>query len=370
MNCPNCFTDLKYKERTGRVCSHCHKGFALDPRLHGTGMHDVRIRRCAKSLTDDGRLKVTVTQLWYRARTHSSSWPAKKARGIHRGISWPVALAVCAGLIAVAAGTGGAPAFWCGVGAVLVLVVPKLVPYERARPAGSSISPAQYDFQRMMTGEWTTAYGGLPPGVVDDSGPFPGRAAKRPDRPRAVILCTDHAVAAFLEANGIPRRLQVVLLEAAPDHVHEEFADLGDLRDLSGLPGGLPVVVVRDASALGAMLAPLLRIARPDRTVVDTGLPVAAVRSRRGAVHRFSEVPAVDADALRALAGLSGEDAAWLAAGFWSPVAAVPPALLLTVVKKAVARAVAAASAPSGPAPEHGFLTWPDAPATKGTSTA
>ncbi|MFD7560819.1 hypothetical protein ACFV9E_40815, partial [Streptomyces sp. NPDC059835] len=70
------------------------------------------------------------------------------------------------------------------------------------------------------------------------------------------------------------------------------------------------------------------------------------------------------------VAGLSEEDAAWLAAGFWSPVAAVPPALLLTVVKKAVARAVAAASAPSGPAPEHGFLTWPDAPAMKGTSTA
>ncbi|MFD8637136.1 hypothetical protein [Streptomyces sp. NPDC059533] len=370
MICPNCSTSLKRTERTGQVCSHCDRRFALDPRLHGTGMHDVRIRRCADSLTDDGRLKVTVTQLWYRSRTHSSSWPAKKARGVHRGISWLVALSVCAGLLALAARTGGAPAFWCGVGAVLVLVVPKLVPYERARPAGSRISPSEYGFRGLMTREWTSTYGGLPPGVVDDAGPAPRGTAKRPDRPRAVILCTDHAVATFLEANGIPGRLRVVLLEADPDHAHEEFGDLGDLGDLADLPGGLPVVVVRDASALGVMLAPLLRIARPDRTVVDTGPPVSEVRSRRGAVHRFSPAPAVDAEALRAVAGLSEEDAAWLAAGFWSPVAAVPPALLLTVVKKAVARAVAAASAPSGPAPEHGFLTWPDAPAMKGTSTA
>ncbi|MFE2165348.1 hypothetical protein ACFXB3_09760 [Streptomyces sp. NPDC059447] len=369
MICPNCSTSLKRTERTGQVCSHCHRRFALDPRLHGTGMHDVRIRRCAESLTDNGRLKVTVTQLWYRSRTQSSSWPAKKARGVHRGISWPVALAVCAGLIALAVRTGGAAAFWCGVGAVLVLVVPKLVPYERARSAGSSISPSEYAFRRLMSGEWTTTYGGLPPGVVDDADPAPGRAAKRPDRPRAVILCTDHAVATFLEANGMPRRLQVVLLEADPEYVHEEFADLGDLGDLADLPGGLPVVVVRDASALGVMLAPLLRIAHPDRTVVDAGLPVSAVRSRRGAVHRFSPAPAVEAEALRAVAGLSEEDAAWLAAGFWSPVAAVPPALLLSVVENAVARAVAA-TAPSGPAPEHGFLTWPDAPAMKGTSPA
>ncbi|MEV7617707.1 hypothetical protein [Streptomyces sp. NPDC089799] len=365
MICPHCSTDLKYKERTGRVCPHCTHGFALDPRLHGTGMHDLRIRRCAKALTDDGRLKVTVTQLWYRSRTQSSSWPARKARGIHRGISWPLALAACAGLIALAARTGGAPAFWCGVGALLVLVVPKLVPYERARPGGSYISPPEYDFRRLMTGAWSTTYGGLPPGVVDDAGPTRGRTAKRPHRPRAVILCTDHAVAAFLEANGVPGRLRAVLLEAAPDHVHEDLVEFpGDL------PGDLPVVVVHDASAMGALLAPLLRIAHPDRTVVDAGLPVAAVRSRRGAVHCFSPAPAVDAGALRAVAGLSEEDAAWLAAGFWSPVAAVPPALLLTAVKKAVARAVAAAPSPSGPAPEHSFLTWPDAPATKGTPTA
>ncbi|MFB6617926.1 hypothetical protein ACFCV9_27540 [Streptomyces sp. NPDC056367] len=361
MICPNCFTDLKYKERTGRVCPHCDRGFALDPRLHGTGMHDLRIRRCAETLTDDGRLKVTITQLWYRARTQSSSWPAQEARGIHRGISWSLALAVSAGLIALAARTGGAPAFWCGVGAVLVLVVPKLVPYERARSAGSFIRPAEYGFRRLMTGEWTTTYGGLPPGVVNDEDRNPRHAAQQPRRPRAVILCTDHAVAVFLAANGVPARLQAVLLEADPDVAHEALVDL---------PGRLPVVVVHDASAMGALLAPLLRIAHPDRTVVDAGLPVAAVRSRRGAVHRFSEATAVDADELRAVAGLSEADAAWLAAGFWSPVAAVPPARLLTVVEKAVEQAVAAESAPSGPAPEHGFLTWPDAPATKGTSTA
>ncbi|MFJ8014896.1 hypothetical protein [Streptomyces sp. NPDC096339] len=372
MICPNCSTELKLKERTGRVCSHCHRGFALDPRMYGTGMHDVRIRRCAESLTDHGRLKVTITQLWYRARTQSSSWPARKARGIHPGITWPVALAVCAGLIALATRISGAPAFWTGVGAVLVLVVPKLVPYERARSAGSSITPSEYGFRGMMTSAWTTTYGGLPQGVVNDADHVLGRAAKRPHEARAVILCTDHTVAVFLEANGVPARLKAVLLEALPDYAHEDLVeDPGRLPgDPSGnVPDGLPVVVVHDASALGALLAPLLRITHPDRVVVDAGLPVAAVRRRRGAVHRASPAPAVDAEALRSVAGLSEEDAAWLAAGFWSPVAAVPPALLLGVVEQAVERAVAAC-APPGPAPEHAFLTWPDAPVMKGTSPA
>ncbi|MEU9254380.1 hypothetical protein AB0D66_21280 [Streptomyces sp. NPDC048270] len=365
MICPNCSTSLKLRERTGQVCSHCRRRFALDPKVHGRGMHDLRIRRCADSLTDRGRLEVTVTQLWYRCLTSSRAWPAREARGVRPWIRRLVALPLSAGFLVCWALTGGTPAVLAAAAAVGVLIAaPRLLPYHPALPAGSYLNPAEQHFRQLMTGEWSAVYGALPPGVVDDGRRGPGHRAPRPPRPRAVIVCTDPAVAVFLEANGMPERLRAVLVEADPGSAHDALVDL---------PGRLPVVVLHDASALGALLAPLLRIAHPDRAVVDAGLPVAAVRQRRGAVHRIGRVPsggrapAVDAGELRAVAGLSEEDAAWLAQGFWSPVAAVPPPLLAAVVEEAVERA--AASGPLDTGPAHGFLTWPEAPATKGTAT-
>lgn len=175
-----------------------------------------------------------------------------------------------------------------------------------------------------------------------------------------MLLCTDRAVAVFLRANDFPLRLGAVLVEAEPESAHDALVKV---------PGTLPVVLLHDASALGALLAPLLRIAHPERTVVDAGLPVTVVRRRKGAVHRISPVPGVDAEQLRAVAGLSEEDAVWLAEGFWSPIAAVPPPLLATVVEEAVERAVASTGARPDSAPAYGFLTWPDTPGTKGAPT-
>ncbi|QES46938.1 hypothetical protein DEJ50_02810 [Streptomyces venezuelae] len=364
MICPNCSTQLKRRQRTGQKCSHCHRRFALDPKLHGRGMHDLRIRRCVDSLTDGGRLTVTITQLWYRSRTSTHTWRAREAHGVRHWIRRLVTLPVCAGLLVCWALTHGLLAFLSAAAAVAVLIAaPQCFPYYPARPAGSSVSPSEWHFRRLMTGQWQPAYGGLPPGVVDDAGTAaPGNAAPKPRRPRAVILCTDHAVAVFLAANEIPGRLQAVLVEADPGAAHDALVDL---------PGRLPVVVLHDASALGALLAPLLRIAHPDRAVVDAGLPVAAVRHRSGVVHCVSTVRTPAVAELRSVARLSEEDAAWLADGFWSPIAAVPPPRLAALVETAVERAVAMAAAAGRPgsAPEYGFLSWPDIPGTKGTPT-
>lgn len=351
MICPHCSASLKRSERTGQVCSHCDRRFALDPYVHGTGMHDLRIRRCVESLTDGGRLQVTVTQLWYRARSAGSAWKAREARGIRPGIRWLVALTVCAALFAYGAQTDGAAANWAGTVAVLVLLVPVFFRYAPAIAAGSNLSPPESRFRHLITVEWLRTYGALPAGVVDDAGGARGRTAPQPPRPRAVILCTDHAVAVFLEANDIPARLRAVLVEAAPESAHDALVDL---------PGRLPIVAVHDASALGALLAPLLRLAHPERAVVDAGLPVSAIRRRLRALHRIAPVPAVDAAQLRSVAGLSAADADWLADGFWSPIAAVPPPLLATIVEQAVERAVAEAAARPDSAPVHGFMTWPN----------
>ncbi|MGP3690105.1 hypothetical protein ACTVZO_36325 [Streptomyces sp. IBSNAI002] len=368
MICPNCSTSLRARERRGQVCSRCHRRFALDPKVHGRGMHDVRIRRRAAALTHDGRLTVTVTQLWYRCRTYSRAWPAREAHGTRPWVRRLVSFPICAGFLVCWALTSGFLALLAAAAAVGVLIAAhNFLEFFSGGPAGSYIRPDEEEFRKLMSGEWTTVYGELPPGVVDDGPRTAGHSVPQPHPPRAVILCTDHAVAVFLEANGLPARLRAVLVEADPGSAHDALVDV---------PGRLPVVVLHDASALGALLAPLLRVAHPDRAVVDAGLPVAAVRSRGGAVHRVtrvpsgSQAPAVDAGGLRDVAGLSEEDAVWLAEGFWSPIAAVPPALLAGVVEEAVERAVAGAAGAREPDPAYGFLTWPDAPATKGTPTA
>ncbi|MET7758883.1 hypothetical protein ABZT27_29880 [Streptomyces sp. NPDC005389] len=319
-------------------------------------MHDLRIRRVAERATDDGRLKVTLTQFWYLSRVSTHLWDAKPARGIRPGVRWlvavPLALLLLVGgnLVHGVAGAIGVTA------AIVVVVVASSLRYRPAARAWWSITPSESAFRQAMTGPWRSVYKRLPPGVVDDDPRTPAPRESAGGRRGAVILCTDHAVAVFLRANAVPERLNARLVEADPATAHEALADV---------PAGLPVVVLHDASALGALLAPLLRLAHPGRVVVDAGLPASAVRTRRGAVHRISTTSTVDAAALRSVAGLSEEDAAWLAGGRWSPLAAVPPPRLEAVVTAAVERALSAR--PAELRSTDGFLTWPaEAPARAG----
>ncbi|MEV6251336.1 hypothetical protein AB0M38_35025 [Streptomyces sp. NPDC051742] len=353
MTCPHCAAKLPAKERTGQVCSRCAKRFALDPRIHGRGMNDLRIRRIAAEATESGRLRMTVTQLWYLSRTYSSCRVAKPARGIRAGVRWLVAAPLALLLLVAGALTHGPPGTIAVTvtAAVAVVVAASVMRYRPAEAPRSYISPAEGEFRQMMAGPWQAAYRKLPPGVADDGPRAPAPREAPVDRPEAVILCTDHAVAVFLRVNGIPAKLKALLVEARPSAAHEALVDV---------PEGLPVVVLHDASTLGALLAPLLRQAYPDRVVLDAGLPAAAVRTRRGAVHRVAKAPGASAADLRSVAGLSEADAAWLAQGFWSPLAAVPPRRLEAVVTAAVRQARAARTA--GLRSPDGFLSWPAEP--------
>lgn len=82
MICPRCAASLTGKQRSGRICAHCGKRFALDPAVHGTGMHDIRIRGIAERATDHGRLKITLTQLWYLSRSRNYAWAGRDPEGV------------------------------------------------------------------------------------------------------------------------------------------------------------------------------------------------------------------------------------------------------------------------------------------------
>ncbi|WP_327242490.1 hypothetical protein [Streptomyces sp. NBC_01320] len=379
MICPRCAASLTGKQRSGRICAHCGKRFAFDPAVHGKGMHDIRIRGIAERATDHGRLKITLTQLWYLSRSRNYAWAGRDPRGVPAKIRWLVALPVAAALVACAVLTGGLLAFLAGAAACTALVVASSMRHRPGQLPHGQIIPAERTFRALMNDSWSAVYGGLPKAVVDDARPVPRpRGANRSgasvpvSRPKAAILCTDRVVALFLTANGIPARLEADLVEVAdadgtggrPTVLAAALSALAQYRS------GLPVVVLHDADPQGVLLAPLIRGVQPDRVVVDAGLPVSAARGKQGVVRLARHDPLADAEQLRTVAGLPEADAQWLGEGFWSPLAAVPPRVLESIVVRAVERALAAPRPTLHEDLTHGFLTWPQAPRTPRTSRA
>ncbi|MFE6286174.1 hypothetical protein [Streptomyces sp. NPDC057877] len=369
MICPHCQASLLRKERTGSVCSKCQRRFALDPKLHGRGMHDTRVRRIAGKATDSGRRKVTLTQLWYLARSSNPSWSASPASGRPRWAGRLVATVLVVGLVVFAFFArdipGGALMWWISLG--LAFVVYKIAKGDSrlpARRASAFVVPALRDFRSMMRGPWVSVYKGLPPGIVDDEhhretdqGTITGRPPRSSGpKPPVALLCPDRAVRVFLSVNDIPRRLNLTLAARPAE-----------------LPGTGPVVVLHDAGAEGCELVADVRASRPGEVVVDAGLPVRAARTNRRGVRlhetppwRVAGDPSDWPDWLRQLADVAPEDAEWLAQGWVGPVAAVPPAVLESAVERAVTRARDALDPARRAAVAVGFMSWPEPTAEDG----
>ncbi|MGW3954350.1 hypothetical protein ACWEKM_26245 [Streptomyces sp. NPDC004752] len=366
MICPSCRAALPRKERTGSVCASCGRAFALDPKVHGRGMHDTRIRRIAEKATDRGRRRVTVTQLCYLARTANRTWTAAPASGRPAWIGRWVGVVLIAGLVALAflIGEGRfAGLLWWASAAVAAVVykVAKGKPHRPARRAGAYLAPSPPDFRSMICGRWVAAYGSLPPGIIDDekvqvAGEGTVRPAEAEPGPATVgLLCPDRAVRVFLAANGMHRRLNLTLA--------------AELEELSATE---PVVVLHDASVRGLQLVADARASRPRRVVVDAGLPVRAVIGNSTAVTLHEEPPASvlreQPPWLARIARVAPAEAEWLIRGWRSPVAATPPALLASAVERAVREARGDLDRERQLAATVGFMSWPQPPEPAATN--
>ncbi|MBB5939725.1 hypothetical protein [Streptomyces zagrosensis] len=352
MTCPHCQAQLLRKERTGSVCSRCRKRFALDPREHGRGMHDLRIRRRVQQVTQDGRVRVTLGQLWYLTLTDSLYWGPSDAKGTPPRTRWLItgslaaALTVAAVVAAVSTPVSGKPvAYATGVACLLLLGWAAGGKYRPASRGKVSLSSSYVRFRELMCGPWKQVYGELPTGIVDERA-FTDSALPVA-KPNAALLCPDQAVRVFLAANGLPQRLRLAVVEG-----------------LGELPRKVPVVVLHDASAEGALLASDIREALPGRVIVDAGFSVGVAHATH--TVRLLNLPSrISSERLRTAAGLPAALADWLADGWWSPLAAVPPARLESVVIRAVEQAVERGRIAADPqhrrAAAIGFLTWPQA---------
>jgi len=67
MKCPHCLADLKYRDRRDGKCAKCRRPFALEPRGDVLGMSDLRLRRLAERLSEQGKCWYTAAQLGHAA---------------------------------------------------------------------------------------------------------------------------------------------------------------------------------------------------------------------------------------------------------------------------------------------------------------
>ncbi|MEV7617708.1 hypothetical protein [Streptomyces sp. NPDC089799] len=348
MICPHCERNLLRKERTGNICSHCKRAYALDPKTNTLRLNDLRVLRIATGLTDGGRIHVTPGQLWYalsRKRIRDGDFDPGCAGGA-------IVFAVIAALVA---GFGGLTFLWYVSAVLLAIGLGNLIAHEMG--VGRGIPPLPRSvFRDSALVPWTRVYGTLPPGMVDDIGdPWPRRPADAPP-PNAVLVCPDPSIAAFLTADGLPERHGIAMVQG-PENVRPSL--------LSALPPRGPVLVLHDADARGELMVEHLRAKLPGRPVVDAGLSLRTVRAQPKAVaYRDSlhKPASEEMQQLTALGKFTPEELKWLARGWRFPLVGVPPAKLLAVVDRLAEEAGRRGDAERRQAAEVGFLTWPGTP--------
>jgi hypothetical protein len=339
MMCPHCGVGLRQGSRTGRRCAFCGKTFAFDPRDSPLRLNDLRLRRVIERLSDGGKLRYTMTQLWYGA----SRKTILKGPGIHLdswagGIFW-----VLAGSLVLSVST----AFRGNALTALAFATPWLIFLAavagyivRRRRAIGVVRQSREQFATEVMQRWKAAYDETPRGLVSDNR---FRTPVVPDKPALTVLSPEHSVLTCLAANGVPQRLGVSLA-----------------RSLAQVPPLVPVIVVHDASAEGCLLPARTRAALPGRLVLDAGLRPRSVQGSKKAVKLRGARPAgKDLAALRTQGELTERELKWLSQGWWSPVAAVRPAVLLARVHSAVRHVQAAADPARRLAADVGYLTWP-----------
>ncbi|WP_067687444.1 hypothetical protein [Nocardia jejuensis] len=280
-------------------------------------------------------MRYTLAQLWYASGRRKLSDGMGSYRAARIGASITIVLFSFVLMV------GGAVSPGPGVAVAVVLLVLVNVGLMAARPwfeARSRIRmPAPYEvFRRELLDRWPGIYGGLPSGAVD------GTVARSfHGAPQFAVLCSDPGVIACLEANNSP----VIWAMMATNRT-------------GALPPDIPVFVLHDASLAGIAFAAKARSVLGKRAVTVGLLPRVVLANASILRLREPRPAAQELDFLRREA-LSQEEIDWLAAGWWSPIAAVPPAKLVAALNRALGRLPKADDPDQQAARQVGFLTWP-----------
>jgi hypothetical protein len=339
MICPHCAKSLQRKERGDRTCPHCHQRFALEPKENALVLHDRRVQALAAKLSEN-TYAYTTTQLWYaviRKRMPGRANPFRLS-----GAGNLVKLLVGLGVLFMFAGNVRTPAL-TGLGLTMI-IGGLLLAVREARRRRGRVPMSKVDFERIVLEPWVRVYQADPPHLVREK--RPGDLVGPAD-PVLVVLSPDVSVLTCLAANDVATRLHVALATT-----------------IAQVPADVPVALLHDASAAGYLFAARARAELAPRPVLDIGPRPAAAMSAKGALRRRDTLPETAVmQQLRDAGGLTDAELEWLAQGWWSPVAALRPSILIARVEAAIRR-IPTADPDHDPdyraAASVGFLTWPN----------
>lgn len=294
-------------------------------------MHDLRMRRLVDKLRDGQDLCYTGRQLYYAAG--------------RKGLppltdSWSTLFTVCVVVLGIATFISMVSelvspliALPCAAAALVVLsALMFLVRPWFIRRATVRMSPDYPEFRTKVITVWQKHYGTSLPGMIAEDIALPAVRW-----PRVALLCPDRDTLACLAANNAAAAWDMALCER-----------------IDQVPPTVPVLVLHDAAVPGLDYADRVRHSLGPRAVpigltpamVRTVTSVAKLRERADpAAHLPSSWP--------------DEEQQWLREGWWTPLSALPPARLLTVVQRGVDRIEVAADPARRTARQVGFLTWP-----------
>lgn len=345
MICPHCSGSLLRRERTDHRCAKCGREFALDPKAEPLGLHDLRLRSLTERLSAGRGLSATVTQLWYAATRRRLPELDRHVGGL--AVTWVIVTVVAIYILCLTSGIqgwNGAFVFWKVLLAGAAVIAVGLVVIYACRPlflrrTRIAMPVTAYGFRTDVLGRWISVYGEFPPGVLDEQHvPIPVV-----ERPRVALVCDDPSVRTCLAANGIPQTYDMALADR-----------------IENAAPGVPVLLLHDASLQGFATAKAARLTLGDRVRI-LGLAPRAVLDNESAIRLRERPPAGDRISFLRTVGLTQREIDWLADGWWSPIAAIPPARLIAVVSRAAEKLEDETDAERRAARQTGFLTWPAA---------
>ena len=325
MQCPKCFADVKYKERSNNQCSKCYAHFAFEPKTHPLKLTDKYFSKVVAKLSNNDKLFFTPQQLQFAVSR-------KKLKSNSLMIS----------LIIIAFVTTIIAMFIYPLAAIavafiwIIVIIATTIYYKKNIFLPQTI----FEFHSSVIETWRSVYKTYPSKLIlNNALPTQFNADVR-----GILVCDDVETAICLVANQTDKNLGLAIVNN-PNQIVE----------LLQKRGKLPIFVLHSASVEGYHFAEKIKQQFDAQTrISDIGLrPQTMMKSNIAKLREKSE-------SIGNIGILTNEEIAWLNQGFYTPLFVLTPQRLIAFVTKRLGKQAKpiAAENPEAKAKSIGFMTW------------
>ena len=327
MQCPKCFADVKYKERSNNECSKCYAHFAFEPKLHPLQLTDNYFSKVVAKLSNDDKLFFTPQQLQFAV--------SRKKLKSNSSITALIIIAVVTTIVAIFIYPLAAIAvalIW------IIVIIAKTIYYKKNIFLPQTI----FEFQSSVIETWRAVYKKYPSKLILNNALLTHFNYDL----NGILACDDVEAAMCLVANQTDKNLGLAIVN-----------NPNQIAELLQKHGKLPIFILHGASEEGYRLVEKIKQQFGTQTrVFDIGLrPQTIMKSNIPKLREKS-------DAIGNISGLTKEEMAWLNQGFYMPLFVFTPQKLIAFVTKRLgnkAKPIAIEN-PEAKAEAIGFMTWAD----------